>query len=96
MNKEEFENLLLLSKLELDKEEENEILKDMEEIINFVDKINSVEVGKEAENNENFPVNVLRKDEVLKSYSQEEILKNSKTVEDGFFYLKNAERTGGK
>ena len=95
MNKEEFENLLLLSKLELDKEEEKEILKDMEEIINFVDKINSVEVEKEAENNENFPVNVLRKDEVLKSYPQEEILKNSKTVEDGFFYLKNAERTGG-
>ena len=95
MNKEEFENILLLSKLELNEEESEEILKDMDEIINFVDKINSVEVEKEAENNENFLVNVLRKDEVLKSYPQEEILKNSKTVEDGFFYLKNAERTGG-
>lgn len=95
MNKEEFENILLLSKLELNKEESEEILKDMDEIIKFVDKINSVEVEKEAENNENFLVNVLRKDEVLKSYPQEEILKNSKTVEDGFFYLKNAERNGG-
>ncbi len=96
LTKQELEDLAILSKLEIKDEEVEDILKDMENIIEFANKINSAEVL-DVEQDEIMRLeNVFRKDEVLKSYPQEEILKNSKTHEDGFFYLNNVQNDGGK
>ena len=96
MNIEELQNLAILSKLEIKKEEEKELLEEMEQIISFANKISSVEVEKEQLEEFNNLQNVFRKDEVLSSYPQEEILKNTKTAEDGFFHLKNKQEVGGE
>ena len=96
MTREELENLAILSKLELKDDEVEDILKDMENIIKFANKINSAEVLDAEQGDIKGLKNVFRKDEVLKSYPQEEILKNSKTYEDGFFYLNNFQDGGGK
>lgn len=96
MNIEELQNLAILSKLEIKKEQEKELLEDMQQIISFANKISSVKVQEEELKEFNNLQNVFRKDEVLNSYPQEEILKNTKTAEDGFFYLKNKQEVGGE
>ncbi len=92
MNKEELYNIAILSKLEIKEQEVDEILKEMENIITFAQKINDAKVLDETVENLNDLENVLREDEVVSSYPQEEILKNAKTKEDGFFYLRNTEK----
>ena len=95
MNIEDLKNLAILSKLKIEDYEIEKILKDMTQIIDFANKINSAEIEEDCSNNSKHLQNVFRKDEVEESYSQEEILKNAKTKEDGFFYLNNVEKIGG-
>lgn len=90
MTKEELENVAILSKLEIKDDEIDEILKDMQNIIKFTDGINKAQTKDLNHDFSNSLQNVLREDVIIKSYEQEEILKNSKTKEDGFFYLKNS------
>ncbi len=92
MNKEELYDIAILSKLEIKEQDVDEILKDMENIISFAQKINDAKVLDETVEDLNDLENILREDEVIPSYPQEEILKNAKTKEDGFFYLKNTEK----
>ncbi len=92
MNKEELYNIAILGKLEIKEQEVDEIIKDMENIISFAQKVNDAKVLDETVEDLNDLENVLREDEVTPSYPQEEILKNAKTQEDGFFYLRNTEK----
>lgn len=91
MNKEELCDIAILSKLEIKEQEVDEILKEMENIISFAQKIDNAKVLDESVEDLSDLENVLREDEVIPSYPQEEILKNAKTKEDGFFYLRNTE-----
>lgn len=92
LNKEELYNIAILGKLEIKEQEVDEIIKEMDNIISFAQKINDAKVLDETVEGLNDLENVLREDEVLPSYPQEEILKNAKTQEDGFFYLRNTEK----
>ena len=94
MKKEEIFDLAILSKLEIKEDEVDDILSDMENIIKFAQKINFADVSDDEFEEVNKLKNVYREDEVLESFPQDEILKNAKTVEDGFFCLKNKNRDG--
>lgn len=91
MKKEELYDIAILSKLEIREDEVEDILKDMENILAFANKIDSAKVYEGDLDKINDLENVFREDIVEKSYDQDEILKNAKTKEDGFFYLKNTE-----
>ncbi len=96
MTREELEDIALLCKLNISEDEMNDILSDMEDIISFANKISAVDVKDCGFKVEDGLQNIYRKDEVVASFPQDYILKNAKTVQDGFFYLKNGESGGGE
>lgn len=89
VNKEELLDLALLSKLDISDSDIDQLLVDMEEIIKFTDKINEASNSDVEFDNINDLQNVYREDKVVDSFSQGDILKNSKTVENGFFRVNN-------
>ena len=89
VTKDELLDLALLSKLDISDSDVDKLLVDMEEIIKFADKINAASTSDAEFDNINDLQNVYREDEVVDSFSQDDILKNSKTVENGFFRVDN-------
>lgn len=89
VSKEELINLATLAKLDISDQDVDKLLADMEKIIDFANQINSASVSDVEFDSINNLQNVYREDVVSRSYSQEDILKNAKTVEDGFFRLDN-------
>ncbi len=89
VSKEELINLATLAKLEISDQDVDKLLADMEKIIDFANQINSAPISDVEFDSVNNLQNVYREDVVSRSYSQEDILKNAKTVEDGFFRLDN-------
>ena len=89
VSKEELINLATLAKLDIFDQDVDKLLADMEKIIDFANQINSASVSDVEFDSINNLQNVYREDVVSRSYSQEDILKNAKTVEDGFFSLDN-------
>ena len=89
VSKEELINLATLAKLDISDQDVDKLLADMEKIIEFANQINSASVSDVEFDSINNLQNVYREDVVSRSYSQEDILKNAKTVEDGFFRLDN-------
>ena len=86
ISKEEFKNLALLSKLVFSQDEEEKLRKEFDSIIEFADTVRKFSTEDEAEVDEK-RTTPLREDEILPSYSQEDILKNAAYTEDGFFHL---------
>lgn len=89
VTKDELLDLALLSKLDISDSDVDKLLVDMEEIIKFADKINAASTSDVEFDNINDLQNVYREDKVIHSFSQDDILKNSKTVENGFFRVDN-------
>lgn len=89
VTKDELLDLALLSKLDISDSDVDKLLVDMEEIIKFADKINAASTSDVEFDNINDLKNVYREDKVVDSFSQDDILKNSKTVENGFFRVDN-------
>ena len=89
VSKEELINLATLAKLDISDQDVDKLLADMEKIIEFANQINSASVSDVEFDSINNLQNVYREDVVSRSYPQEDILKNAKTVEDGFFRLDN-------
>lgn len=89
VSKEELINLATLAKLDISDQDVDKLLADMEKIIDFANQINSASVSDVEFDSINNLQNMYREDVVSRSYSQEDILKNAKTVEDGFFRLDN-------
>ena len=89
VSKEELINLATLAKLEISDQDVDKLLADMEKIIDFANQINSAPISDVEFDSVNNLQNVYREDVVSRSYSQEDILKNAKTVEDGLFRLDN-------
>lgn len=87
VTKSELENLAILSKLDIPEEKMETLLKDMEEIIAFADTVNSATSEGVEFDNINGLENVFREDEIVESYSSDEILKNTKAKENGHFFL---------
>ena len=89
VTKEELIDLAALSKLDISDQDFDKLFADMEKIIEFANQINSASTSDVDFESINNLQNVYREDVVVPSYSQEDILKNAKTVEDGFFRLDN-------
>lgn len=89
VTKEELLDLALLSKLDIADSDVDKLLVDMEEIIKFADQINAASTSDVEFDNINDLQNVYREDKVVDSFSQDDILKNSKIVENGFFRVDN-------
>ena len=91
VTREDVENIALLSKLFVPEEELDSLTKSMQEIIDFADAINNAPSEGEAFDNINNLSNVFREDEVIPSYSREEILKNPPEQAENHFLVRNRE-----
>jgi aspartyl-tRNA(Asn)/glutamyl-tRNA(Gln) amidotransferase subunit C len=80
------DKLSQLARLKFDAAEKEEIKKDLQKMITFVDKLNELDLSNVAPllymSEE---VNVLREDEVKGSISREEALKNAPLPDEQFF-----------
>ena len=77
-----------LARLKITDDELNEYKKNLQEIVDFADTINSVntdDVGEMISVNENY--NVFRKDEIRPSLKREELLKNAPSQDEGMFRI---------
>ena len=85
---EEILKIARLAKISVKPEELDGLTKDMNEIIGFADTVNSATADSTDFDNINGLSNVFREDEVVPSYSRDEILKNAPCQEDGYFLVK--------
>ena len=77
-----------LARLKITDNQLNEYKKNLQEIVDFADTINSVntdDVGEMISVNENY--NVFRKDEIIPSLKREELLKNAPSQDEGMFRI---------
>lgn len=91
ITREDIENIALLSKLYVSEEELDALTQEMQNIISFADTINNAaEDGTEFDNINNLS-NAFREDEVVPSYSNEDILRNAPdSAQDHFLVKKRA------
>lgn len=94
LDKQELENIALLAKLEIPEESFDSLLEDMQKIVEFANKIESADLNDEGFFGFDGLQNQFRSDEVVESFNQNEILKNCKTVEEGFFSVSLNSRVG--
>lgn len=86
---EDVKNIVMLSNLLVDDNDLERLTKDMTGIIEFANTINNAKIEGDAEfDNINNLSNVFRKDVVEESFPNEEILKNTKEVDEGHFLIK--------
>ena len=86
VNDELVDKLATLAKLEFDAERKKEIIKDLSQIISFVEKLNELDTtGVEPLLHVSDEVNVLREDEVKGSISREDALKSAPLHDEQFF-----------
>ncbi|WP_420387804.1 Asp-tRNA(Asn)/Glu-tRNA(Gln) amidotransferase subunit GatC [Roseivirga sp.] len=86
VDKEKLKKVAHLARLNIKPEEEDQLLKDMGEILNWVEKLREVDTeGVEPITHMTQEVNVLRNDEAEISISRKEALKNAPD-EDGKYF----------
>ena len=74
----------ILAKLELSEEEKEQAKKDMESMLDYIDKLNELDTEGVEPMSHVFPVqNVFREDEVVNGDDRENMLKNAPAVKDG-------------
>jgi len=77
-----------LARLEFKGEEKEQIKKDMENILDFVDQLNAVKTaGVEPLIFMSDAINVLREDKALETITQEEALKNAPNRDSDYFKI---------
>ena len=78
----------ILAKLELSKEEQKVARKDMERMLDYIDKLNELDTAGVEPMSHIFPVyNVFREDVVVNGDDRENILKNAPEEKDGSFVV---------
>lgn len=78
----------ILAKLELSGEEKEQAKKDMESMLDYVDKLNELDTDGVEPMSHVFPVNnVFREDIVTNGDDREEIIKNAPERKDGAFVV---------
>lgn len=86
VDKETLEKVAHLARLSIKPEEEVQLLKDMGEILNWVDKLSEVDTeGVEPITHMTQEINVLRADKAEKTIEREEALKNAPDQDGQFF-----------
>lgn len=82
------DKIAVLARLELSADEKVETIKDMNRILDFMDKLNEVDTsGVEPLVYMNADANVLREDVVRQDISHEEALLNAPKKDDNFFHV---------
>lgn len=90
VNMEDIEYVAKLAKLKLREEEKQMLVGQMDEIVNFANKISELNTDGVKPTNHILDVkNVFREDEVKESYSRDEILKNAPAKEAGCLVVPN-------
>ena len=78
----------ILAKLELSEEEKQQAKKDMEKMLDYIDKLNELDTSWVEPMSHVFPVqNVFREDVVTNDDEHEAILKNAPEEKDGTFVV---------
>ena len=78
-----------LANLPLSESEEEKYSKQLSKILDYIDKLNSLSTsGVEATYNVSSQANVMAKDEVIESLSQEDATKNAQNKKEGFIVTK--------
>jgi len=78
----------ILAKLDLSKEEKAAAKKDMEKMLDYIDKLNELDTADVEQLSHVFPVqNVFREDVVTNSDMREELLGNAPEQKDGMFMV---------
>ena len=86
VNEELVDRIATLAKLEFDAVRKQEIIKDLQRVISFVEKLNELDTtGVEPLVYMTDEVNVLRKDEAVNTISHEDALKNAPDKDSDFF-----------
>lgn len=86
LEKELIEYVGILAKLELNEEEKEHAKKDMEEMLNYIDKLNELDTTGVEPMSHVFPVNnVFREDVVTNGDGSKETLSNAPAQKDGGF-----------
>ena len=81
---ETMENVCILAKLSLTEEEKEKAKKDMQEMLDYVDKLNELDTSGVEPMSHVFPVhNVFREDVVTNGDDRDNMLKNAPAVKDG-------------
>ncbi len=82
----DLEKVAHLARLKIKPEEEQQLIKDMSEIMNWVEKLREVDTtGVEPLTHMTEEVNILRKDEIEPTISRENSLKNAPDHNNQFF-----------
>lgn len=77
-----------LARIELSADEETKVSKELQDILTYIDKLNTLDTDGVEAMSHAFPVtNVFRKDEVKPSKPNEEILANAPNQQDGCFVV---------
>ena len=78
----------ILAKLELSGSEKEQAKKDMESMLNYIDKLNELDTKEVVPMSHIFPVtNVFREDEVTNKDTREALLENAPQEKDGMFVV---------
>lgn len=78
----------ILAKLELSEEEKEQAKKDMESMLDYVDKLNELDTDRAEPMSHVFPIhNVFREDVVTNGDGSQETLKNAPQEQDGSFVV---------
>lgn len=78
----------ILAKLELSEEEKEQAKKDMESMLDYIDKLNELDTEGVEPMSHVFPVqNVFREDVVTNSDTREQLLSNAPEQKDGMFMV---------
>ena len=88
IDKETVEKVANLARLELAEDEKQELIKDMSQILDFMDKLNEIDTtGVEPLVYMNDEVNVYREDVIKQEITTEEGLKNAPKHTDEYFLV---------
>ena len=88
VNRDEIIHIAKLANLNLTDDEINQYAKDLNDILEFAEVVNSVNTDEIKETvGINGEYNVFRKDEIKQSISRDELLKNAPSQEDGMFRI---------
>ena len=86
IDKDTLNKIAHLSRLEISEKDTDQILKDMNNIVAFVEKLNEVNTdGVEPLTTMSHEINALREDEVKPHLSHERALKNAPKKDDDYF-----------
>ena len=86
INDEVIEYVGILAKLELDEEEKQQAKKDMNKMLDYIDKLNELDVSGVEPLSHIFPVsNVFREDVITNKDERDMILSNAPASKDGCF-----------